>query len=238
MNTNRKMFEITRQTPSGQFLQFGGAAAAAVRSRNAAIGSGIGYVRFNIFLFPLMEQVRQAVQKMAADHATGIILDLRENPGGIGAMAESVAGLFMDRLTDLGTMRTRAMSLKFPVFPQPPRYTGPLVILTDEASLSTSEILAGGLQEIKRAIVIGRVTGGMVLPSQVEELPGGGEFQYVFADFHTPKGARLEGRGVMPDIAVELTPALLRANPDPILDRAIDYLRAQAGVAAASKPSP
>ena len=235
-NAHTQTYEITRQTPSGQFLQFGALPPLPSEVEIRRLDGNIGYVRFNIFLFGLMDQVRQAVQKMAADHVSGIILDLRENPGGIGAMAESVAGLFMDKQTDLGTMRTRALSLKFPVFPQPPRYTGPLVILTDEASLSTSELLAGGLQEIKRAVIVGRPTGGMVLPSEVEELPGGGEFQYVFADFHTPKGVRLEGRGVLPDLPVELTPGLLLAHPDPILDKAIDYVRGQAGKTTVSAP--
>lgn len=222
-------YEITRQAPSGQIITFGALPPIPSIVEPKTLDGNIGYVRFNIFLFPLMVQIRQAVQKMADDHVTGIILDVRENPGGIGAMAETIAGLFMSKPADLGTMQTRAAPLKFPVFPQSPYYAGPLVILTDEASLSTSELLAGGLQEIKRAVVIGRTTGGMVLPSQVEELPGGGEFQYVFADFHTPRGIRLEGRGVIPDISVELTPALLLAHPDPILDRAIEYMRTQTG---------
>ncbi len=223
-----QVYQIMRQVPSGQIITFGALPPIPSVVESKTLDGNIGYVRFNIFLFPIMEQIRQAVQKMADDHVTGIILDVRENPGGIGSMAETIAGLFMSKPADLGTMQTRVASLKFPVFPQSPYYAGPLVILTDEASLSTSELLAGGLQEIKRAIVIGRATGGMVLPSQVEELPGGGEFQYVFADFHTPRGVRLEGRGVLPDISIDLTPALLLAHPDPILDRAVEYVHGQA----------
>ncbi len=237
--TKSQAVEITRQVPAGQIITFGALPPILSVVESKRLDGNIGYVRFNIFLFPIMQQIRQAVQKMADDHVAGIILDVRQNPGGVGAMAETVAGLFMSKPADLGTMQTRAAPLKFPVFPQSPYYAGPLVILTDEASLSTSEVLAGGLQEIKRAVIIGRTSGGMVLPSQVEELPGGGEFQYVFADFHTPKGVRLEGRGVIPDISVELTPALLLAHPDPILDRAVEYVRVQAGkTAARTAPAP
>lgn len=219
-------FEVMRHIPTGQILRFGALPPIPSEVESKTLSNGIGYVRFNIFLFPLVATIRKAVQKMAEQDAPGIILDLRGNPGGIGAMAQAIAGLFMDRQTDLGLMQTRAMQLRFPVFPQEPRYKGPLAILTDGSSLSTSEILAGGLQEIKRAVVIGRPSGGMALPSQVEELPGGGEFQYVFADFHTPKGVRLEGRGVQPDIPVELTPESLHAHPDPVLDAAIAYIQA------------
>ena len=219
-------FEVMRHKPTGQILRFGALPPIPSEVESQTLSNGIGYIRFNIFLFPLVDEIRKAVQKMADKNAPGIILDLRGNPGGIGAMAQAVAGLFMDRQTDLGMMRTRAMQLRFPVFPQEPRYKGLLCILTDESSLSTSEILAGGLQEIKRAVVIGRPSGGMALPSQVEELPGGGEFQYVFADFHTPKGVRLEARGVQPDIPIELTLESLRAHSDPILDAAIEYIQA------------
>ena len=215
---------VTRTAPTGQVLRFGALPPLPSEVETKTLAGGIGYIRFNIFLVPLLDPIRQATQKMAEDHAPGIILDLRGNPGGIGVMACGVAGLFLTKQADLGTMQTRTAQLRFPVFPQEPHYAGPLVILTDEASLSTSEILAAGLQESKRAIVIGRTTGGMVLPSQVEELPGGGTFQYVFADFHTPKGIRLEGQGVRPDIPVELTQAGLLAHPDPILDAALAYL--------------
>ena len=74
-----------------------------------------------------------------------------------------------------------------------------VAILTDEGSASAAEILAAGLQEAKRAIVVGDTTLGAVLPSVIEALPGGAVMQYVVADFKTPKGVALEGRGVQPD---------------------------------------
>ena len=229
------VYNVTLGTPVGQIIQFGALPPLPSEVETKTLDGGIGYIRFNIFLVPLLDQIRQAIVKMAADNASAIILDLRGNPGGIGAMACGVAGLFLNKEANLGMMQTRTSQLRFPIFPQEPQYSGPLVILTDEASLSTSEILAAGLQEIKRAVVIGRTTGGMVLPSQVEELPGGGEFQFVFADFHTPKGVRLEGQGVKPDIPVELTQEGLLAHPDPILDAALAYIHTHSEQA--SKPT-
>ena len=218
------VYTLARRVPSGKTIQFGALPPIPSETETRTLTNSIGYIRFNIFLMPLLDPIRKAVQDMVTAKVPAIIIDLRDNPGGLGGMASAVAGLFVKTQANLGTMKTRTTELKFPVFPQEPHFDGPLVLLTDEISLSTSEILAGGLQEIKRAVVIGRATGGMALPSQVEELPGGGEFQYVFADLHTPKGVRLEGRGVTPDISVALTPALLLAHPDPILDAALAYL--------------
>ena len=82
-------------------------------------------------------------------------------------------------------------------------------------------MLTAGLQEAKRAVVVGDSTLGAVLPSVVEALPGGAVMQYVVADFKTPKGILLEGRGVQPDKRVVETRAALRTGRDPVLDAAL-----------------
>jgi len=190
------------------------------------LAGGVGYVRFSIFLIPLLQPVKDAVQGFAAQKAPAIIFDLRGNRGGIGVMANAIAGTLTDKPFSLGTMKMRQSSQTFPAVPQAPRYTGKVVILTDEGSVSTSEIMAGGLQEAKRATVIGRPTAGMVLPSQIITLPDGGRLQFVFGDFRTPKGVLLERRGVTPDITVALTSATLAASVsgDPVLDAALNFL--------------
>jgi len=95
------------------------------------------------------------------------------------------------------------------------------VILTDEGSASTSEILAAGLQEAKRATVVGDNTVGAALGSTIEELPGGAVMQIPVAGFKTPKGVAIEGRGVQPDHRVLETRAALLAGHDPVLDAAL-----------------
>ena len=102
-----------------------------------------------------------------------------------------------------------------------------MAILTDEGSASAAEILAAGLQEAKRAIVVGDTTLGAVLPSVIEALPGGAVMQYVVADFKTPKGVALEGRGVQPDRRVVETRAALRGGRDPVLDAALVALKSE-----------
>jgi len=101
-----------------------------------------------------------------------------------------------------------------------------VVLLTDEGTASTSEILAAGLQEARRAVVVGDTTLGAALPSAIERLPGGAVMQYIVADFKTPKGVLLEGRGVQPDKRVIETWAGLESGRDPVLDAGVVAARA------------
>jgi len=89
-------------------------------------------------------------------------------------------------------------------------------------------MLAAGLQDAGRALVVGDQTLGAVLPSVIASLPGGAVMQYVIADFKTPKGVLLEGRGVQPDRRVIETRAALKASRDPVLDAALVAVRASA----------
>jgi len=86
-------------------------------------------------------------------------------------------------------------------------------------------MLAGGLQEAGRALVVGQPTLGAVLPSLVASLPHQAIMQYVVADFRTPKGVLLENRGVQPDRMVVETRAAFRDGRDPILEAGLDEAR-------------
>jgi len=105
-------------------------------------------------------------------------------------------------------------------------FAGSVVILTDEGSASTSEILAAGLQEAKRALIVGDGTVGAALGSTIEALPGGAIMQIPVAGFKTPKGVAIEGRGVQPDRRVLETRASLLAGRDAVLDEAVQVARA------------
>src|SRR5262249_52045316 len=145
-----------------------------------------------------------------------------------GGMSIPVASLFVDRPLALGTLQLRNFDQTFTAKPElgSTPYLGPLAILTDEGTASTSEMLAAGLQEARRAVVVGDASVGAVLPSVVESLPGGAIIQDVVADFKTPKGVLLEGRGVQPDKRVIETRAALRTGRDPVLDAALVAIRA------------
>jgi carboxyl-terminal processing protease len=212
---------LKRRTPQGEPVKFGELPTIYTEIETKRLAEGIGYVRFNIFLMPLLSKIQEAIKSF--HDAPGIVLDVRGNPGGLGAMATAVARTFYQSQALLGTMKLRRGEARFVVYPiqeQPP-YTGPVAILTDEGTGSTAEVLAGGMQENGRAMIVGQPSAGAVLPSVIERLPIGARLQYAIADFKTPQGILLEGRGVLPDGPVERTRRDLLAGRDPVVDKAV-----------------
>jgi carboxyl-terminal processing protease len=220
-----KMQKVTlaRRKNPGVITRFAALPPFPVLVEKRRLPGNIGYIGFNIFLIPILDPVRAAIREMR--DADGMIIDLRGNPGGIGAIAPAIAAQFLSEETNLGVMKMRNGEIRFPVFPVEKPFGRPLVILTDEGSVSTSEILAASMQEMGRATIIGSRSAGMALPSQVENLPGGGKLQYAFADFRTRKGMLIEGQGVTPNVPVTLTRAALLSGADPILQTALNYLK-------------
>ncbi len=189
----------------------------------------VGIVSFNIFLLePVLGEIKKAIERFQAHGVRALIIDLRGNPGGHGAMAIPIASRLVDAPLTLGSIQFRDFPQVLIARPEAgvTPFLGPVAILTDEGTASASEILAAGLQEAKRAVVVGDSSLGAVLPSVIEQLPDGAVMQYVVADFKTPKGVLLEGRGVQPDKRVVETRAGLRSGRDPVLDAALVAVRA------------
>lgn len=182
----------------------------------------IGYIRFNIFTTPISEKIRAALTELR--DADGIVIDLRGNPGGVAGIATGIAGRLSDKSGLLGTMKMRSGEMKFAIFPQQNAYLGPVAILIDGLSASTSEVFSSGMQEFGRAVVIGESSAGACLPSVFEKLPTGALFQFAIADFKTPEGVLIEGRGVTPDFEVKWNRASLLAGRDEQLETAIGQL--------------
>lgn len=187
------------------------------------LADNVGYIRFNIWVVPQMLKIREAIRSMK--DTSGIVIDVRGNPGGVGGMATGIAGLLVKEQTSLGSMKSRDNETKFIVYPQAEAYQGKVFVLTDYGSASTSEIFAAGLQEIGRAKVIGETSAGAVLPSVFEKLPTGATFQYVISDYKSPKNILLESRGAIPDTEVKLTRESLLEGRDLQLEEAIKQIK-------------
>jgi carboxyl-terminal processing protease len=184
----------------------------------------VGIIAFNVFLLePALAEIKHAIDGFRGRGVHALVLDLRGNPGGQAGMAIPIAARLVKEPLTLGTVQFRDFSQTLVARPElgVTPFSGPVAVLTDEGTASASEILAAGLQEAKRAVVVGDSTLGAVLPSVIESLPGGAVMQYVVADFKTPKGVLLEGRGVQPDRRVLETRAGLRTGRDPVLDAAL-----------------
>jgi carboxyl-terminal processing protease len=143
----------------------------------------------------------------------GLIIDLRNNAGGQGALVNNVGGALFSERISFGKTKTRFGGGDFWVVPQNKVFGGKIVILTNCGTGSTSEIFTAGMKETGRAKIIGERTAGAVLPATIERLPTGANFMYAVADYRSPNGILLEGKGVDPDIEVRLTrPSLLQGR--------------------------
>ncbi|HKX33353.1 MAG TPA: S41 family peptidase [Blastocatellia bacterium] len=220
-DTHLREVAIERELQTGELSQpLGNFPAILTEFEKKRLANGLGYIRFNYFMMPVMEKVRTALREFK--DAPGIIFDLRGNGGGVAGLAPGIVGYLESKPASLGTSLMRTGQIKYPVFPQDSPYTGALAVLIDGGSGSTTEIFAAGLQELRRAVIVGERSAGLVLPSIFEKLPTGALLQYAFADFRTPSGVTLEGRGVTPDLEVQPERAALLAGHDPQLDAAVE----------------
>ena len=200
-------------------------------------GRTVGVIRFNMWMTAIARPFHEAVDQFRS--ADGIVIDLRGNPGGVGAMAMGIAGHFVNEKTTLGTLTTRNSELKF--ISNPRRSTangeraqpfgGPVAILVDGQTGSTSEIFAGGMQSIGRARVFGETSMGAALPAMMDRLPNGDVLLHAFADYVDANGIRLEERGVIPDKELTISRGDLLAGRDPTLSAAIAWIDQAAGSA-------
>lgn len=232
----RVVRRLTRTPEQGDRVLFGNLPAFYSRfehERLAADGKSVGVIRFNTWMTVVMPRFDAAMDELR--DTDGIIIDLRGNPGGLGAMVMGTSGHFLDSRVSLGTLKSRDRDMRYMSNPRlvgangrrVKPYAGPVAILIDGLTGSTSEVFAGGMQAIGRARVIGQRSAGAVLPALNERLPNGDVLYHAFADFVTPAGDRLEGRGVIPDDVVMLDRAALLAGRDSQMDAAVRWIAAQ-----------
>lgn len=186
---------------------------------------GVGYLKFNVFVASLMGTIRPFLLKLKP--GDGLVIDLRGNPGGVTVMAPGISGWLTKNEFSLGRTRLRKGFMNLLVTPQAGAFLGPVAVLIDSGSASTSEILAAGLQEAGRARVFGEMSAGAALPSVFKTLPSGDVFQYAIADLQTPRGRHLEGVGVTPNERVSPSREDLAAGKDPVLAAAKAWLEVE-----------
>jgi|SRR5687768_11303418 len=236
-NNRTRKLELTRRRDPGMPAKFGNLPTFFTRFSARPIereGVSVGLIWFNVWMTNMTARLDSAVDRMRG--SDGIIVDLRGNPGGLGALSMGVAGHFVDSARSLGAMNTRGGKLQFKINPRRVStagervvpFSGPVAILMDELSGSTSEVFAGGLQSLGRVRVFGTKSMGAVLPAQAEKLPNGDILYHAIADFVTADGTLLEGRGVIPDEQVSLKRADLLEGRDTVLEAAMKWIAAEA----------
>jgi carboxyl-terminal processing protease len=183
----------------------------------------IAYININHFtertvveLYTVMEEVDR--------QASGIILDLRSNPGGLVDAVVGVAGFFLKEGVVLDIVDNDGNHDVYAVEPGGMTTDLPMVVLVDEYSASGSEVLAGALQDYGRAVIAGKKTYGKGSANILYPLEGGTGLYLTNARWFTPNGRLIEGQGLDPDYELDLE------NVDAV-QWAIDYLKALQPVA-------
>lgn len=203
-----------------------------VSMNRAIVADGtVGTIWFNTFFNPVPAYFTESMVAFIDAGVTGVIIDLRGNYGGLVAMVRGLSGHLVDEKLSLGRMQFRAFALDLKVNPRisAQRFGGPVAVLVDGVSISTAEVFAGGLQGIGRARVFGVPSAGMALPSMIDRLPNGDALQYPMAHQFDPRGAAIEGEGVVPDEQVPLTRSVLLEGRDPVMEAALEWLEQQTG---------
>ena len=224
---------VARSLGSGEVVTLGNLPPLRVeflsRELQTPAGKRAGLIAFSVWMTAIGDRFEQAIDRFRQHD--GLVIDLRGNPGGLAGMMGAISGHVIAERLLLGTMRTRQANLEFRVNPRLATsdgrrvqvYAGPVALLVDELTGSTSETFAGALQSLGRARVLGRPTMGQALPALTKQLSNGDVLLHAIGDFVTSTGKSLEGDGVIPDVAVPLSPKALAEGRDETLEAALRW---------------
>ena len=171
-------------------------------------GKKIGYLQFTQFAQNSAAELRGQVRRMLKDGAQALILDLRDNPGGLVQQAIGVASIFIPRGTIVTTRGRDQPTTVYTALGNALAPTIPLAVLVDRGTASSAEIVTGALQDHHRAIVIGTHTYGKGVFQEIQPVAGGGALDITVGEYFTPDGQNLgaggvkEGKGITPNIYV------------------------------------
>ncbi|MEI8230574.1 MAG: S41 family peptidase [Candidatus Peregrinibacteria bacterium] len=201
--------------------------------KKTATGS-VGYIALNQFGDQSVAEIEKAITSFRGQSIKGIIVDLRNNGGGYLEGSVEIASLFLKSGKVVTVQRRSGEPVQHYVNGRPMESDIPLVILINEGSASASEILAGALQDAKRATIIGKKSFGKGTVQEVFDLPGGSSLRVTVARWLTPNGRDLGKEGVHPDIVVDRTQDDVVAKRDPQLDIALWWMFDHQGAANAA----
>lgn len=175
--------------------------------RNRTLDEGYGYVRISQFQERTTRDLRKAIKKIKKENKGklyGLVLDLRNNPGGLLDSAVSVSDTFLTK-GNIVSVKGRGDTSELKHQATPVDYTNgvPIVVLVNAGSASASEIVAGALQDHKRAIIMGDKTFGKGSVQSVVPLGNNTAIKLTTARYYTPSGRSIQAEGIEPDIALD-----------------------------------
>jgi carboxyl-terminal processing protease len=190
-------------------------------------GTTFGYIKVTLETAETANEFAKALDSLKAQKMTGLVLDLRNNPGGLfpdpvlditGQFLKNSEVVLYEKYRDGTEKDFRAGSRRGAT-------DLPLAVLVNSGTASAAEIIAGALKDYKRGVLIGEPTYGKGSVQVIRQLSDGAALHITVATWYTPKRTPLDGKGLEPDIAIPLTDDSIKKNLDPQLDRAIQYLQ-------------
>jgi carboxyl-terminal processing protease len=166
----------------------------------------VGYIKLSQFNENVSVQVERALKELTSKRVKGIILDLRNDPGGLLSEAINVADLFLPEGKLVVYTRSRKgetqkyFARRKPVVPN----DLPVIVLINKGSASASEIVAGALQDYKRAIILGEKSFGKASVQNIIPLEDGSALKLTVAYYYTPLGRLIHNKGIVPDVQVAM----------------------------------
>ena len=182
----------------------------------------MAHIRITSFLGDTAEKLAGTLGEVVDEGAEGIILDVRDNPGGLLSSVVGIADLFMDQGGILYQLDAQNRKTEYKAHPGSLAPDIPVVLLANEFSASGSEVLSGAIMDHDRATVIGNTTFGKGSVNNLWPLDDGSAVNFTVARWFTPNGTLIEGEGITPDVVVEVAEG---ETEDIQLDHAIELLK-------------
>jgi carboxyl-terminal processing protease len=173
--------------------------------KTVEMGDGIEYLKLRQFQEQSPHDLEVALEKFTKAGMKALILDLRNNPGGLLTAAVEVSEKFIDdgKLVVYTEGRVKNQNMRFPAHAKRGYSQMPMVVLVNQGSASASEIVAGALQDWGRATIVGTQTFGKGSVQTIIPLSDGSGLRLTTAKYFTPKGRSIHGKGITPDVIIE-----------------------------------
>ncbi len=179
------------------------------------LDNNIGYLKISSFNSNTNEKIKHQISQINKDNIKGIIIDLRNNPGGLLSEAIRVSDIFLHKDVPIMHIEYKGDKKETHIATTDMLINKPLIVLVNEGSASASEIFAGAIQGTKRGIIIGTQTYGKGTVQTITPITNGGGIKLTIAEYLISNGTKIEGIGVTPDIIVKNT---ILENKDEIID--------------------